>query len=71
MKVQYKTLLASILLVLVSFVCSAQLPDPPPPATDDTPPPGLPIDGASSIVLILGALYGAHKGLKGIRGNTE
>ena len=62
MKMQNKKFLASILFVLISFVCSAQGATPPPPMPP--PPPGLPIDGFVSIVLALGAVYGVHKKIK-------
>lgn len=56
---QNKKFLASILFVLISFVCSAQGATPPPPMPP--PPPGLPIDGFVTIVLTLGAIYGVRK----------
>jgi len=53
---QNKRKFASILFVLISFVCTAQ---PPPP-----PPPGLSVDGGALIVvLILGIVYGIKKKL--------
>ncbi len=62
MKMQNKKILASILFVLISFVCSAQGATPPPPMPP--PPPGLPIDGLVSVVLALGVLYGVRKKIK-------
>ena len=54
-------------------MCIAQRPDPPQPrrSDDPSPPPGLPIDGASSIVLIIGVLYGAQKGYKCLQGRNQ
>jgi len=57
MGIQNKKIFASILFVLISFVCIAQRPNdgvPPPPSPP--PPPGLPIDGAIPMAII-GALY--------------
>ena len=62
MKIQNKRLFASILFVLISFVCVAQE-EPPPPAT----PPvtvGLPIDGG----VFLGACFAIFYGVKKILG---
>ncbi len=58
MIIQNKRHFASILFVLISFVCAAQG-NPPPPMPP--PPPGLPIDGPVLFVLILGLLYGIKK----------
>ena len=45
MNIQNKRIIASILFVLISFVCVAQaIPEPPVPGPP--PPPGFPIDGA-------------------------
>jgi len=53
MGIQNKKIFASILFVLISFVCLAfQIPEPP----GEPPPPGLPIDGAIPLAII-GALY--------------
>ncbi len=57
MRVQKKRILASILFVLISFVCVAQ--DPPPPGPP--PGPGLPIDGGVLFGLVLALFYGARK----------
>jgi len=54
---QNKRIIASILFVLISFVCAAQMPPPGPPA----PPPGLPIDGGVLMAMFVGLFYGAKK----------
>ena len=59
MRIQNKTIRASILFVLISFVCAAQGGDPPPPMPP--PPPGLPIDGFTTLALIVGAYLGIKK----------
>jgi len=61
MKIQSKKIVASILFVLISFVCVAQS-GPPPPSPP--PPPGLPIDGGLSILLGLGLFFGVKSILK-------
>ena len=59
MIIQNKRIFASILFVLISFVCAAQpLGGPPPPGP---PPPGLPIDGGILIGLCVGVIYGAKR----------
>ncbi len=66
MRIQNKRKFASILFVLISFVCTAQLGgDPPPPMPP--PPPGTPVDGAVVFVLVLGILYGIKKKLELIK----
>ena len=65
MRIQNKKILASILFVLISFVCVAQGGDPPPPMPP--PPPGLPIDGFTSIAVILGMFFGAKKITKNLK----
>ena len=55
MIIQNKRIFASILFVLISFVCEAQTPPPPGPP----PPVGLPIDGGVLLGLCFGLLYGA------------
>ncbi|RBP34733.1 hypothetical protein DFR65_101632 [Oceanihabitans sediminis] len=56
-----KNMLASVLFVLISFVCVAQdTPQPPAPA----PPPGLPIDSGVYVILVIGLMYGAYKILR-------
>ncbi|OUR91204.1 hypothetical protein A9Q87_11010 [Flavobacteriales bacterium 34_180_T64] len=62
MRIQNRTILASILFVLISFVCMAQGGNPPPPGPP--PPPGLPIDGLIPIAIILAIYYGARKHFK-------
>ncbi len=62
MRIQNKKILASILFVLISFVCVAQSSGPPPPSPP--PPPGLPVDGGLLALLGIGLLYGAKKLLK-------
>ncbi len=57
MKIQNKRLFASILFVLISFVCMAQKVPPPP---TPPPPPGLPIDGG----VLLGACFAIFYGVK-------
>lgn len=59
MNMQNKSIIASILFVLISFVCQAQGVNPPPPSPP--PPPGLPIDGGVLVALSLGLLYGSKK----------
>jgi len=63
MIVQNKLKLASILFLLVSFVCAAQGIDNPPPPMPP-PPPGLPIDGNVLLVLVLGLIYGTYSRMK-------
>jgi hypothetical protein len=62
MKIQNKKLVASILFLLISFVCVAQQGTPPPPAPP--PPPGLPIDGGLLAGLFIGIFLGVKKLLK-------
>ncbi len=62
MRVQNKKILASVLFVLISSVCVAQGGQPPPPMPP--PPPGLPIDGFTTIALVIGAFLGIRKTLK-------
>jgi hypothetical protein len=60
MIIQNKRIFASILFVLISFVCTAQgVPVPPPPGP--TPPPGLPIDGGVFLGVCIGLFYGTKK----------
>ncbi|TXD82729.1 hypothetical protein ESY86_13065 [Subsaximicrobium wynnwilliamsii] len=65
MRIQNKNIIASILFVLISFVCIGQggTTGPPPPAGPPGPP-GLPIDGATTIAVIAGLFYGIKKTLK-------
>ncbi|MDU8884727.1 hypothetical protein RXV94_01055 [Yeosuana sp. MJ-SS3] len=59
MILQNKRIFASILFVLISFVCVAQGGDPPPPTPP--PPPGLSVDGGIFVLLLLGICYGIKK----------
>lgn len=61
MKIQSKKIVASILFVLISFVCVAQSAPPPPMPP---PPPGLPIDGGLTFLLVLGLFFGVKSILK-------
>lgn len=65
MRIQNKKILASILFVLISFVCSAQVNEPPPPMPP--PPPGLPIDNALPILIIIALAYGVYKKIKTVK----
>lgn len=63
MMIQNKSILASILFVLISIVCTAQgggLPPPPQPP----PPVGLPIDGGIFVGVLVALFYGGKKLLK-------
>ncbi len=61
MKSKNKKIVASILLVLISFVCFSQtVPPPPQPPV----PPGLPIDGGIVMGLISGLCYGVYRLIK-------
>ncbi|OMP32380.1 hypothetical protein [Mangrovimonas xylaniphaga] len=62
MKVQNKKILASVLFVLVSFMCAAQ--ELPPPEPKGTIPPGLPIDGLVPLLLALAGFYGVRMKIK-------
>ena len=62
MMIQNKRIIASILFVLISFVCVAQVgggPAPPPPAPP--PPPGAPIDGGLLVGVFVALFYGAKR----------
>ncbi|MCO4822380.1 MAG: hypothetical protein KC469_09950 [Flavobacteriaceae bacterium] len=61
MRIQNRRKIASVLFVLISFVCAAQDAPEPPPATS---PPGTPIDGWVLIVLLIGLIYGVYKSFK-------
>ena len=52
-----KKVILIIVLVLVQTTGIAQVVPPPVPPP---PPPGLPIDGFSSVFLIIGLIYGIH-----------
>jgi len=60
MNIQNKRIFASILFVLISFVCVAQKVPPPP----TPPPPGLPIDGGILLGFFVALFYGTKKLLK-------
>lgn len=60
MILQNKLKLASILFLIVSFVCAAQETGNPPPPMPP-PPPGLPIDGSVTFMLVAGLIFGAYK----------
>ena len=62
MTIQNKRIFASILFVLISFVCVAQGSEPPPPGPP--PPPGTPIDGGILAGVCFALFYGAKKLLK-------
>lgn len=63
MMIQNKRIFASILFVLISFVCAAQGPVPPPPPPTPPPPVGLPIDGGVLIGVCVALFYGVKKSL--------
>ena len=68
MIIQNKRIFASILFVLISFVCMAQeLPPPQGRPGGPPPPPGLPVDGMVLFVLVLGVIYGIKKRLEHIK----
>ncbi len=65
MRIQKKKIFASILFVLISFVCVAQGDGmPPPPDARGPVPPGLPIDGFATLAVIAGLFYGIKKSIK-------
>ena len=62
MTIQNKRIFASILFVLISFVCVAQgIPGPPPPPPGPPPPVGLPIDGGLLYGMAFALFYGVKK----------
>jgi hypothetical protein len=63
MRLQNKMKLASILFLLVSFVCAAQETGNPPPPMPP-PPAGLRIDGNVLFLLALGLIFGAYFRIK-------
>ncbi len=63
MKIQNRKYLASILFVLISFVCNAQ-PDGAPPPPVPPPPPGFPIDDFLPVLLVVALIYGIVKRFK-------
>jgi hypothetical protein len=62
MTIQNKTIFASILFVLISFVCTSQSTPPPPPLAP--PPVGFPIDGGVIAGACFAVFYGVKKLLK-------
>lgn len=62
MRIQNRRKIASVLFVLISFVCAAQKTPEPPPSPP--PAPGTPIDGWVLIVLLIGLVYGVYKSFK-------
>ena len=61
-----KKILASILLILISFVgLAAQHDGPPQPVVQGTPPPpGLPIDNGLMVLLVAAIVFGIYKTLE-------
>lgn len=57
-----KGIIILIIMLLVVGSSIAQGPPPPPP-----PPPGLPINGFTELLLLIGICYGTKKILKGNR----
>ena len=66
MRILNKQTLASILFLLMSFVCVAG-PMPPPPGPP--PPPGLPIDGFLIYGVVIALIFGVKKILSFNRNN--
>ncbi len=64
MMIQNKRILASILFVLISFVCVAQGDGDLPPPPQPPPPVGLPIDGGVLVGVFVALLYGSKKLIK-------
>ncbi|MFS4483389.1 PID-CTERM protein-sorting domain-containing protein [Hyunsoonleella sp. 2307UL5-6] len=64
MMIQNKRTLASILFILISFVCIAQGGGNIPPPPQPPPPVGLPIDGGIFIGLLVAVFYGGKKLMK-------
>ncbi|CAH8286562.1 hypothetical protein EV196_1095 [Mariniflexile fucanivorans] len=61
MIIQNKKIVASILFVLISCVCVAQVGGGPPTPKGGPIPVGLPIDGGVLIGVCVGLFYGAKK----------
>jgi len=59
MTMRNKRIFASILFILISFVCVAQGPPLPPPVPP--PPPALPIDGGLLYGMVFALFYGLKK----------
>jgi hypothetical protein len=70
MRIQNKKYFASILFVLISFVCMAQRPGgstplpPDIPGEPPPPPPGLPVDGALPVLMLAALFYGVKNKIK-------
>ncbi|MGV6831840.1 MAG: hypothetical protein ACWA5P_09840 [bacterium] len=63
MKMFTKMRLTFVVSLASSLVFAQDIQDTPPPPMPP-PPPGLPIDGAASVVLVLGLLFGVYAILK-------
>ncbi|MFD0844573.1 PID-CTERM protein-sorting domain-containing protein [Flaviramulus multivorans] len=57
MTIQNKRIFASVLFVLISYICVGQTPPPPGPP----PPPGFPIDGGLLFGVVFALFYGVKK----------
>lgn len=64
MTIQNKRIFASILFVLISFVCAYAQVTPPPPPPPGPPPVGLPIDGGILVGAFVAIVYGARRIVK-------
>ena len=63
MTIQNKRIFASILFVLIGFVCMAQgIGDNPPPPRPP-PPPGLTLDGGIVVLFFIAVFYGIKKSI--------
>jgi len=63
MTIQNKRIFASILFVLISFVCMAQIGETPPPP-QPPPPPGLTLDGGIVVLFFIAVFYGIKKSIR-------
>lgn len=61
MRIQNKKIFASILFVLISFVCIAQGDGVPPPGPPVPVGPDVPIDGGILLGIVAGLVYGIKK----------
>ncbi|UKM65459.1 hypothetical protein GSB9_02028 [Flavobacteriaceae bacterium GSB9] len=61
MTIQIKRIFASILFVLISIVCAAQVGPTPPPPGAPPPPVGTPIDGGVLFGVVFALFYGVKK----------
>ncbi|WP_369793436.1 PID-CTERM protein-sorting domain-containing protein [Lacinutrix sp. Hel_I_90] len=59
--IKYKKTFASVLLILISFVCSSQSPPEPLQQRPPSPPQLVPIDDGVYLLLVAGFLYGIYK----------